>query len=198
LAAMIAAGRGEAQPSAPPDTSAPEASRRPAGEPPPADASTLVEMTVGDVVPIEVPTLHAVVLISLDGERLLPLFIDEESAVAIAFRLAKRAPPFPVTVDLLDDVVTKMGGNVTEVRIDEVKDETLNGHILVQQGGRKHLLPARPSDSIALALSSEARIRVTRGVLDEAGIRRDELKALMEQAEPGVGGSGPVSPDIEL
>jgi hypothetical protein len=51
-------------------------------------------------------------------------------------------------------------------------------------------LDARPSDSIAMALDGQARIMVTRKVLDEAGITRDEIDSL-HGGGPGVGGSGP-------
>ena len=40
-----------------------------------------------------------------------------------------------------------------------------------------------------MALDGKARIRVTRKVLTQAGINREEIDALHEQA-PGVGGSG--------
>ena len=49
----------------------------------------------------------------------LPIFVDEAAAMAIAFRLAHVEPPHPLAQDLLDDVVEELGGQVTEVRIDD-------------------------------------------------------------------------------
>lgn len=158
-----------------------------------ADAATcteLVDLEVHDVVPLEEAQTHAVVLATKDGEVVLPIFVDEAAAVAIAFRLAHIEPPHPLAQDLLDDVVEQMGGKVTEVRIDDLRDDIYTGRIFVQQGKKQHQLGARPADSIAMALHSQARIRVTRKVLSLAGITRQEIESLREQS-PGVGGGGP-------
>ncbi|XXF81117.1 bifunctional nuclease family protein [Myxococcaceae bacterium GXIMD 01537] len=158
-----------------------------------ADAKTcteLVELEVHDVVPLEEAQTHAVVLTTKDGDMVLPIFVDEAAAVAIAFRLAHVEPPHPLAQDLLDDVVEQMGGKVVEVRIDDLRDDIYTGRIFVQQGKRKLELGARPADSIAMALHSDARIRVTRKVLTQAGISRAEIDSLREGG-PGVGGGGP-------
>jgi hypothetical protein len=112
--------------------------------------------------------------------------------VSIAFRLAERPPPQPLAQDLLDDVVSKLGGHVTEVRIDDLRDNVYSGRVFLQQGKKELALEARPSDSIAMAMHSNARIRVTRKVLTLAGITRAEIESLQRQEEggPGVGGSG--------
>lgn len=156
----------------------------------PKACSELVELEVQDVVPLMEAQTHAVVLTTKDRNIVLPVFVDEASAVSIAFRLAEREPPQPLAQDLLDDVVKQLGGRVTEVRIDDLRDNVYSGRVFLEQGKRKMTLDARPSDSIAMALTSHARIRVTRKVLTLAGISRDEIESLQEGG-PGVGGSGP-------
>jgi uncharacterized protein len=138
---------------------------------------------------------HAVVLTTKDRDIVLPVFVDEASAVSIAFRLAEREPPQPLAQDLLDDVVQQLGGRVTEVRIDDLRDNVYSGRVFLEQGKRKMTLDARPSDSIAMALTSHARIRVTRKVLTLAGISRDEIDGM--QGGPGVGGSGQGGMDMD-
>jgi bifunctional DNase/RNase len=140
------------------------------------------------VVPLVEAQTHAVVLTTKSRDIVLPVFVDEASAVSIAFRLAEREPPQPLAQDLLDDVVEQLGARVTEVRIDDLRDNVYSGRVFLEQGKRKMTLDARPSDSIAMALTSHARIRVTRKVLTMAGISRDEIDGL--QGGPGVGGSG--------
>lgn len=154
----------------------------------PKACAELVELEVQDVVPLVEAQTHAVVLTTKDRGIVLPVFVDEASAVSIAFRLADRNPPQPLAQDLLDDVVKQLGAKVTEVRIDDLRDNVYSGRVFLQQGKRKMTLDARPSDSIAMALTSHARIRVTRKVLTLAGISRDEIEGL--QGGPGVGGSG--------
>lgn len=149
----------------------------------------MIEMEVRDVIPLTTADTHAVVLVSKDRGTVLPIFVDEGAAVAIAFRLAHREPPHPLAHDLLDRVVTELGGTVTEVRIDDVEDQIYQGRVFISQG-QKHLqLNARPSDSISMALANGAKIFASKKVLAEAGITREEIDRLREHN--GVGGSGP-------
>ncbi|WP_395844187.1 bifunctional nuclease family protein [Archangium violaceum] len=159
----------------------------------PSACKELVELEVRDVIPLAEAQTHAVVLTTSDGAMVLPIFVDESAAVAIAFRLAHLRPPQPLSQDLLGSMVTELGAKVTEVRIDDLRDDIYTGRIFLEQGKRKVTLDARPSDSIAMALDGQARIMVTRKVLDEAGISRDEIDSLKEGG-PGVGGSG--APDM--
>ncbi|MBN1209421.1 MAG: bifunctional nuclease family protein [Myxococcaceae bacterium] len=160
----------------------------------PAACKELIELVVRDVVPLEEAQTHAVVLSTEDGETVLPVFVDEAAAVAIAFRLAHLEPPQPLAQDLLDDVVAKLGARVTEVRIDDLRGDIYTGRIFLQQGKKNMELDARPADSIAMALDGNARIRVTRKVLSLAGISREDVESMHEQM-PGVGGSGEPEPE---
>jgi hypothetical protein len=160
----------------------------------PAACKELVVLIVRDVVPLEEAQTHAVVLSTEDGETVLPVFVDEAAAVAIAFRLAHLEPPQPLAQDLLDDVVAKLGARVTEVRIDDLRGDIYTGRVFLQQGEKNMALDARPADSIAMALDGKARIRVTRKVLSQAGINREDIESMHPQG-PGVGGSG--EPEME-
>ncbi len=163
----------------------------------PAACKELIELIVRDVVPLEEAQTHAVVLTTADGTIVLPVFVDEAAAVAIAFRLAHMEPPQPLAQDLLDDVVVKLGAHVTEVRIDDLRGDIYTGRVFLQQGKKRLELDARPADSIAMALDGNARIRVTRKVLTQAGINRDDIDALHGNEGPGVGGSGPAETESE-
>jgi bifunctional DNase/RNase len=163
----------------------------------PAACKELIELVVRDVVPLEEAQTHAVVLTTQDGQIVLPVFVDEAAAVAIAFRLAHMEPPQPLAQDLLDDVVSKLGAHVTEVRIDDLHGDMYTGRVFLEQG-KKHLeLDARPADSIAMALDGKARIRVTRKVLTQAGINRDDIESMQRDQGQGVGGSGNGAPEPE-
>lgn len=175
------------------ETVRPDASCTPKKGASAAACKELVELRVRDVIPLVESQTHAVVLTTEDGQLVLPIFVDESAAVAIAFRLAHLRSPQPLSQDLLGSVVSELGAKVTEVRIEDLHDDIYVGRIFLEQGERKMTLSARPSDSIAMALDGQARIRVTRKVLDEAGISRGDIDALREGA-PGVGGSGPATP----
>ena len=158
----------------------------------PPDRPKTVELTVQDVIPIVEANTHAVVLVSRDEQMLLPIFVTEEAAVSIAFRLAHQDSPHPLAADLLDDLVASMGGRVTEVQIDDVRDDIYTSHVVVRQGNTDHRLNARPSDAIAMALTGKAKIFVAHQVLARAGISKGEIDSLRDQL--GVGGGGPPGP----
>lgn len=148
----------------------------------------LVELEVKDVLPLAEAHSHAVLLVAGDG-TVLPVFVDEAAAIAIAFRLARRQPPHALAEDLLDQVVKQMGGKVVRVRIGAVQNNLEACTVEIQQGERTVSLAARPSDSIALALSSGAKILVAPQLLASSGITPREIEQLRSQL--GIGGSGP-------
>jgi uncharacterized protein len=158
---------------------------RPAEQP--AEKRALVEMEVKDVVPLEEGATHAVILVSGSG-TMLPVFVDEPAAVAIAFRLAHREAPHALSEDLLDSVIGKMGGKVVQVRIGAIQNHLNLSTVTIRQGEKMVKVAARASDSIAMALSSGAKIFATAELVEEVGITKEEIDELKSQM--GVGGSG--------
>ena len=169
----------------------------------------LVEMEVRDVVPLEAES-HAVVLVTKDRETVLPIFVDQGAAVAIAFRLAHRPSPHLQSHDLMDSMMTQLGGELTEVRIDKVDEAVFSGKVLISQGDKRLQLAARPSDSIALALAHGVKIFASRQVLTNAGISQADIDQLrkklpnlppghppLEDRDLGQGGSGPAEDEGE-
>ncbi len=153
----------------------------------------LVPMEVKDVVPLKELNQHAVVLVSREDGTVLPLFVDETAAVAIAFRLMGRPTPHPLAQDLLDRIVPTLGGKVTEVRIDGLRDHVYSSHVVIQQASRQLVIEARPSDAVAMALAAKVPVYTTRQVMAEGGITRAEIDAYAREPRgpgPGVGGSG--------
>jgi uncharacterized protein len=156
-------------------------------------APPLVRLEVKDVVPLKELKQHAVVLVSKEDGTVLPLFVDETAAVAIAFRLMGRPTPHPLAHDLLDKLVPSLGGKVTEVRIDELKDHVYKSHVYIQQANRQLVIEARPSDALSMALSAKVPVYTTRAVMAEGGITKAEIDAMGKPPAdlgPGVGGSG--------
>lgn len=168
-----------------------EQPKPPCGTPEGIPCDQLTEMEVRDVVPLAAADSHAVVLVAKGSGTVLPIFVDEGSAVAIAFRLAHRESPHPLAQDLLDRVVEKLGGTVTEVRIDDVQQDVFHGRVFISQGERKLELDARPSDSIAMALTRGAKIFATEKVLAQAGISRAEIDQLRKNGPHGAPGPAP-------
>lgn len=132
---------------------------------------------------VEMPSNNPIVLLrESDGERYLPIWIGAVEATAIAFAQQGVVPPRPLTHDLLKDVLEATGNVLSEVRITEMSDGVFYALLVLDNGIE---IGARPSDSIALALRTGARIVCAEALLDEIGIavpdeREDEVEKFRE------------------
>lgn len=114
------------------------------------------------------PSNQPIVLLrESSGERYLPIWIGAVEATAIAFAQQGVVPPRPLTHDLLKDVLSATGHELSEVQITEVRDGVFYATLVLGEGVE---ISARPSDSIALALRTGSRIVCSDEVLDEAGL----------------------------
>jgi bifunctional DNase/RNase len=132
---------------------------------------------------VEMPSNQPIVLLrELDGERYLPIWIGAVEATAIAFAQQGVVPPRPLTHDLLKLVLESTGNALSEVRITEMNDGVFFATLVLDSGVE---IGARPSDSIALALRTGARVVCAEGLLDEVGIavpdeREEEVEKFRE------------------
>lgn len=132
---------------------------------------------------VEMPSNNPIVLLrESDGERYLPIWIGAVEATAIAFAQQGVVPPRPLTHDLLKDVLEATGNVLSEVRITEMADGVFYAILVLDSGVE---IEARPSDSIALALRTGARIVCAEDLLDEIGIavpdeREEEVEKFRE------------------
>lgn len=136
-----------------------------------------VEMKVWEVVRVDAE--QSVVLLRGKAPKLvvLPIWIGEIEAVAIQLRLARQLPPRPLTHDLLERVIKTVGAKVVKVHVEALRERIFLGRVFVRQGNQTFDIDARPSDSIALALGTQAPIYVSRAVLDEAAVDAPETDA---------------------
>ena len=132
---------------------------------------------------VEMPSNQPIVLLrEADGERYLPIWIGAVEATAIAFAQQGVLPPRPLTHDLLKDILEATGNVLMEVRITEMSDGVFYALLVLDTGVE---ISARPSDSIALALRTGARIVCAEALLDEVGIavpdeREEEVEKFRE------------------
>ena len=110
-----------------------------------------------------------------DPVRFVPIWIGEAEAVAIRMRLDRRKPPRPLTLNLLESVMSTGNIKIVEVRVDALKGGVFLGKLRLKQSGRFWEIDARPSDAIGLAVGSDAIIWVAQQVLDDASFGADDL-----------------------
>jgi bifunctional DNase/RNase len=136
-------------------------------------------------------SLYVVVLQEKDGVRLLPIWIGQPEANAIALEQQGVETARPLTHDLIKDLIGALGHSLKEVRIVDLREGTFYADLVFD---RDITVSARPSDSVAIALRVGVPIYVEEAVLAEAGllipdendeeaagaVREDEVEKFME------------------
>ena len=85
---------------------------------------------------------------------------------AIDRRMKGISLPRPLTHDLLEQVIEKMGGVIQKVVISDLRDHTFFATIHVQQGDNIVKIDSRPSDAIALLAGLKIPLFVENQVFD--------------------------------
>ena len=140
----------------------------------------LVEVRVQSLALDRSTNTPVVILQELEGERVLPIWIGPSAASAIAMQLADMEFSRPLTHDLLCSLLTGLGGAVQKVIITKLESSCYFAELIVRRNGEVFSLDARPSDSIAVALRTEARIFAQDDLLEEATIEVAEDESAAE------------------
>ena len=112
----------------------------------------------------------------LAKQTMLPIFVAEAEALSIHLRRDKRRFVRPLTHDLLDDILRRLGAELVKIHIDDIRGKTFVGAVFVRSGDKVFEVDARPSDAIALAIGNRAPIFVSKRVLERAGIKKPPEK----------------------
>jgi bifunctional DNase/RNase len=128
----------------------------------------LIEMSIRGLMVDPITNMPIVILRDADNQRVLPIWVGPVEANAIALQIENVAPPRPMTHDLLMRVLAELGATLVRVIIEDLKDNTFYAYLELDRDGEPLLIDARPSDALALALRTKARVFVHPQVLDQA------------------------------
>ena len=117
---------------------------------------------------------RVVILKEKSSDRYLPIWIGPAEAESIAVKLQDVATPRPLTHDLLNLVITSLGGAVSHIVVSDLMDDTFYAKIHIQLNGNTYEIDCRPSDAIALAVRVRVPIYAEETVLDTAGVALDK------------------------
>lgn len=127
-----------------------------------------------------------VVLHDKESNKLLPIWIGDPEARAIAIALNKVKAERPLTHRLLINVIDGMGGKLMHIIVDRMKIHTYFASLYISVGDKVIKIDARPSDSIALALEAGVPIYVQRDVMDAAGQPNPFPEITMKREAKGI------------
>ena len=112
-----------------------------------------------------------------DSEEVLPIWIGHAEALSIELKLQGKSFDRPLTHDLLRASIESLGATVTKVAVTDLKDNTFFAKVYLHRDNEVFAIDARPSDSIALAVRTNAPIYVSETVFE------NHKRALQENQE---------------
>jgi RNA polymerase sigma-70 factor (ECF subfamily) len=125
--------------------------------------------------------MFALIFKERDSERLLPMWVLPQQADAIAMALRGERAERPLTHDLMARLLETLGAEVARVAIDLLPPGNSGkeygvfaAEITLRQGGGTHMVDARASDGVAVALRLGSPIYAAAAVLDAAAFRPGE------------------------
>ncbi|MFH1842703.1 MAG: bifunctional nuclease family protein [bacterium] len=137
----------------------------------------MIQVTVAGMI-LDQNTRGPVLLLHLPPlDKYLPVWIGPSEAASISMALQKERFERPLTHDLLATIIDGLDGKVAKITITELRENTFYAKIFIERGQQMIGIDARPSDSIAIAIRTEAPIFVAEAVVDQ---ERDHLLSLDE------------------
>jgi bifunctional DNase/RNase len=156
-----------------------------------------VEMELSRVLIAEFTGDQLIFLREKGGQRTFPIVIGINEALAIHRRLHGEKTPRPMTHDLLEGVMTALGGTLEKIVIEDLRyltpddpRQTFIATLHIRQGENVVRVDSRPSDAIALGASLNVPIQVAESVLqdvlkdsprDRIGMLREHMESLAEK-----------------
>ncbi len=159
-------GESPRPPAASPLDGQPEASLLESAAPPDGDLLTAELNTVGWD---QLSGSPVVLLRELDSGQVLPIWIGMAEARAISFELHGVELSRPMTHDLMTNVLATLGARLEEVVVSDLREGTYYGLLKLRVDGESEprWVDTRPSDGLALALRSDATIRIARKLIED-------------------------------
>ena len=152
-------------------------------------ARASVEVQVAGLTIDPFTNMPIVVLRDLAGKHSVPIWIGLVEASAIATQLENIKLARPMTHDLMTQLMEQVGATLDRIEVTELREETFFANLYITFGKQALVFDARPSDAIALALRTGAKIYVAPDVIDQAKLA--EQKADLPGDKPAPDRSGP-------
>lgn len=113
---------------------------------------------------------HLLLLREAEGERVLPMVIGLCEAMSIATAVQGHTLSRPFSHDLLDTVIRRLGGELIQVAIHDVRDEAFIAQLEVRTPNGVVEIDCRPSDGVALALRAGVPIVASEDVMEASAV----------------------------
>ena len=140
--------------------------------------SDVVQMTVAGITLDPTNNMPIIILKDIANQIAIPIWIGLVEASAIATELEGIQLGRPMTHDLLKSVLETMGGQLSRIVVNDLRDNTFYASLFIERGDEVLEVDSRTSDAIALALRTRSDVFVARKVIENS--QQLDLAALQE------------------
>ena len=134
------------------------------------------------------------VVLKGDEDRLVPISIGFPEGQYLVMAMQQVSFPRPLTHNLMQNLLEKVKGEVHQLVIHSLKEETFHAYLLIQTQDEVFYLDCRPSDGMIIATLMQIPIFLSPEVMEDAG---KELGGMLDIAGLGEEVSGDVYQDGE-
>ena len=127
----------------------------------------LVQMDLARIVIMETGQSQMIVLRERNGDRFFPILIGINEALAIERRVKGIEMQRPLTHDLMANIIEQLNADLERIVISDLRDHTFYAKLIVRRNGELLEIDSRPSDAIALGVTSQTPIFVEEEVLQK-------------------------------
>ena len=137
----------------------------------------MVPMELREIQIVDDPMQSQIVILGeREGSRAFPIFIGLQEAAAMDSAARNLVQQRPMTHDLIMNVIEEMNGDLVEIQIDDLRDNTFYGKLVIQtENDERVLVDSRPSDALVLAMKTRVPVYVEEEILNTVCRHDNEL-----------------------
>lgn len=120
------------------------------------------------------------VILSIENDTCLPIYIGLFEAMSIHSALNNEIPPRPLTHDLFVEFLKQFGISFQGLIIDSLEDGVFYASMILSKDHHELKIDCRPSDGIAIGLRARAGIMVEEEVVRQSAVPASELPELVD------------------
>ncbi len=126
-----------------------------------------VRMDLARIIIREDDDQQIIILSERDGDRQFPIVIGINEGLAIDRRVKGIVTPRPMTHDLMANLIDQLECELEKIVIHDLRDHTFYAKLVIRRNGSLVEVDARPSDAIALGVTSDTPLYVEESVLHD-------------------------------
>jgi bifunctional DNase/RNase len=120
------------------------------------------------------------VILSVENDTCLPIYIGLWEAMSIHSALNNEIPPRPLTHDLFVEFLRQFGISLKALIIDSLEDGVFYANMILEQNHHEMTIDCRPSDGIAIGIRCQAGIMIDEEVVLQSAVNASELPELVD------------------